>query len=62
MKTYTTEEARAKLGQIIIDALAGEHSVITYHGIPAAMLISIYQAPVTVTDSDSGTATEAHHR
>jgi prevent-host-death family protein len=61
MKTYSTEAARAKLGDIIADALAGENTLITYHGIPAALVVPVAQPPHPVVhDSDSATATEGH--
>jgi prevent-host-death family protein len=40
MNTYTTEAARAHLGTIISDAAAESPSLITYHGMPAAVVVS----------------------
>ncbi len=68
MKTYTTEEARAKLGSIIQDAVAGIPSAITYHGISAVVIISreewnkYTERTITITDKDSAFVTETHHR
>jgi hypothetical protein len=57
---YTTEEARAKLGEIIQAAIANKPSVITYHGVPAA-IVSGFPFVRFPDDADSGTATESHH-
>lgn len=56
---YTTEEARAKLGDILKDAMAGKPSVITYHGFPAGIVSGFPNTRLT-EDSDSGTGTESH--
>lgn len=40
MNTYTTEEARAKLGDVILNAQAGVPTLITYHGVPGAVVVS----------------------
>jgi antitoxin (DNA-binding transcriptional repressor) of toxin-antitoxin stability system len=63
MQTYGTEEARKKLGLIIADALGGKSTLLTYNGIPAALVVPVAQQPhPVVRDSDSGTATESHGR
>lgn len=59
MRTYSVEEARDVLGTIVIDASRGESSIITYHGIPAALVIPM-TPPSRVSDSDSGSAQESH--
>jgi antitoxin (DNA-binding transcriptional repressor) of toxin-antitoxin stability system len=58
---YSTEEARSKLGEIIQAAIEGKTSVITYHGVPAA-LVSGFPHAKYVEDTDFGTATETHNR
>lgn len=46
MRTITLEDARAKLGELVDRArLAGESTVITRYGKPAAMLVPISDAP-----------------
>ena len=63
MNTYTTEAARVHLGDIVTQAAAGIPSLITYHGVPAALVVPVAQEPhPIVRDSDSGTATESHGR
>jgi antitoxin (DNA-binding transcriptional repressor) of toxin-antitoxin stability system len=63
MKTFTAEDARKNLGRIITDAIAGESTLITYHGIRAALVVPVAPPPhPVVCDSDSGTATESHGR
>jgi antitoxin (DNA-binding transcriptional repressor) of toxin-antitoxin stability system len=62
MKTYSIEEARGKLGDIVLAATTGESTLLTYHGIPSAMVIALPFKLQFVADSDSGTATETHNR
>lgn len=40
MSTYTLTEARARLGAIVDAAADHQHSVITHHGHPAAVVMS----------------------
>jgi prevent-host-death family protein len=61
MRTYAVEEARAKLGDIVLDAAQGIPSLITYRGDPIAMVTSAPRS-TTVADKDSATTTEVHHR
>jgi antitoxin (DNA-binding transcriptional repressor) of toxin-antitoxin stability system len=60
MKTYSVEEARDVLGTIVIDASRNEPSLITYHGIPCAIVIPAHIPQVRVADGDGGTASESH--
>lgn len=69
MTTYfTLEEARGKLGSLVKDAVAGRPSVITYHGVPAAIISGFPFAREIegevrqVSDSDSGRVTDSHRR
>lgn len=43
MHKYTTEQARIKLGDIVMDATLGNMSMITYHGVPAAVVLSLQE-------------------
>ena len=63
MNVYTTEQARAKLGDIIQDAMANEPSMITYHGVPAVVVRALNpRVPLRKEDTDSATADEDHAR
>lgn len=49
----TVEQARAKLGDLVIAAMRGETTVITRYGKPAAMITPFSQEPamtITLTD------------
>lgn len=59
MNTYTTEAARAHLGDIVNNAAAGISSIITYHGVPCALVIPM-TPPSRVSDSDSGSSREGY--
>lgn len=68
MKVYTTEQARAKLGDIVADACHDTPSLITYHGMPAAVVVSWewyqYVRPAllksVVRSSDGARGEDAH--
>jgi prevent-host-death family protein len=40
----SVEEARAKLGELVRAAAAGQTTVITYHGVPAAVIAPIHES------------------
>ena len=44
MKTMQLRDAKAKLSQVVDDALAGEQTTITRHGTPVAVVVPIGQA------------------
>jgi prevent-host-death family protein len=60
MKTYSIEEARAILGDLVLAAAAGKSSLLTYHGVPAARITSLPARLQFTSDTDSATATETH--
>ena len=70
MQTYTTQQARIHLGDLILAAEAGEASVITHYGHPAAVMVShdfwlratAVIAHAAVRSSDSATIREGHDR
>lgn len=71
MKRITAEKARVRLGDIILRAHDGEPTLITYHGLPAAVVISVkaweqwstllLQA-MSISSDDHGSATESHSK
>lgn len=68
MDSYTTEQARAKIGEIITEACVDEPVLITYHGLPAAVVVSWewyqYARPAllkaVVRSSDRARGEDAH--
>ena len=60
MQTYSVEEARARLGDIVLAASLGTPALITYRGVPAALVSAV--TPPVIRSEDSGRATEAHRR
>lgn len=69
MNRYSTEEARLKLGDIVLDAQANIPSEITYHRIPMAVVLGYEEwlrlrhlagLPLPVHSRDSAIAREGH--
>ncbi len=61
MQSFSTEQARAKLGDILQTAAAGESVLITYRGAPIALVVPVAPPPHPVVhDGDAATATESH--
>ena len=66
MAYYTTQEARARLGHLISEAVAGDPPCITYHGVPAVYVVDagewqLLQSKIgRVRSADSGSASDSH--
>lgn len=48
----SVEEARAKLGELVRAAAGGQTTVITYHGVPAALITPIHDHPESSEDPE----------